>query len=282
MADATDELDAVADALYGVTPGEFTAARNARAAQAAGALARSIKGLRKPSVAAWAVNLLVRDGQLGEAVELSRALHEAQDDLDAAELAKLGRQRRALVAGLARSAAALAKDAGSPLSRTVVEEVERTINAAIVDESAGAAVLTGRLVRTVSADRTDDAELADAVAGSVPGVAARPEPSRDDLAARRARKAAEAAVREADRAATEAERELARLQAKLDKARERADLLHERVEEIRADLTRVQRDAEAADAELERREDERADAATRAKAAAKDADRARAALEEDR
>lgn len=281
MADATgSRLDAVADALYVLPPAEFTAARNARAAAETGELATRIKALRKPSVAAWAVNLLVRDGQLAEAVELSQALHEAQDDLDAAELGKLGRQRRALVAGLARRAAALAGDAGTALSRAVVDEVEVTVNAAIVDAAAGAAILTGRLVRTVHADGTDPAELADAVAGSVPGVADRPAPARDDLAARRARKAAEAAARDADRAASEAEREAARVEAKLTKARERADLLRERLDDLRAELARIERDADAADDTVGRLEEESAQARVRAKTTVREAERARAALED--
>lgn len=277
MADAAArDLDAVADALYALAPGDFTAARNDRAAAADRALGARIKRLRKPSVAAWAVNLLVRDGQLAEAVELSHALHEAQDDLDAAELAALGRQRRALVAGLARRAGELARDAGTPLSRAVIDDVERTVNAAIVDEAVSAAVLTGRLVRTVHAGETD--ELADAVAGSIPGVPERPAPARDDLAARRARKAAEAAAREAERAASEAGRLLARADAALTKARERADLLHERVDDLRAELARVSRDADAADGDVERRERERADAADAARAAERDAQRARDAV----
>ncbi|KAA9149810.1 transposase [Microbacterium lushaniae] len=280
MADAAGEdLDAAADALYSLPPGEFTAARNDRAASATGALAKQIKALRKPSVAAWAVNLLVRDGQLTDAVELSQALHEAQDDLDAPELAKLGRQRRALVAGLARRAAALAEEAGTPLSRAVLEEVEVTINAAIVDAAAAAAILTGRLVRTVHADGMEPAEIADAVAGSVPGAPDRPAPARDDLAARRARKAAEAAAREADRAASEADRNAARLEEKLAKARERADLLHERVDDLRAELERIERDADAADEKVANLEGEHTDARDRAKAAARAAERARAALE---
>ncbi|MFZ8420371.1 hypothetical protein ACO1MI_13740, partial [Staphylococcus aureus] len=89
-------------------------ARNARAEEVGGTVGRRIAKLRKPTLAAWAVNLLARDGQLGEAVELSQALREAQDDADAAEMTRLGRQRRQLVAALARRAADLAAEAGAP------------------------------------------------------------------------------------------------------------------------------------------------------------------------
>ncbi|MFD1340378.1 transposase, partial [Microbacterium lemovicicum] len=169
--DATGDdaaLDEIAAELYALPPEGFTAARNGRASSAPRALAARVKALRKPSVAAWAVDLLARQGQLAEAVELSAALREAQDDLDAAELAALGRQRRALVGALAAEAVRLADEQGVSVSSAAREEVEKTINAAVVDAAAAAAVLTGRLVRTLEPGGTDEATLAEAVGGSLP------------------------------------------------------------------------------------------------------------------
>lgn len=58
------DIDDVADELYAVLPAEFTATRDdrARAARRAGdrELARRISTLRKPTLGAWAANLLVR------------------------------------------------------------------------------------------------------------------------------------------------------------------------------------------------------------------------------
>ena len=58
------DLDAAVDELYGLAPEEFLARRTALAATAKRAgdvgLARQITALRKPTVAAWAVNLLAR------------------------------------------------------------------------------------------------------------------------------------------------------------------------------------------------------------------------------
>ena len=56
-----DELTAIADALYAGPADSFTEMRN-QAAKGVGdkALAAQVKKLKKPSVAAWAVNLLVR------------------------------------------------------------------------------------------------------------------------------------------------------------------------------------------------------------------------------
>ena len=271
------DLDAIAAELYVLPPAEFTAARNARAGMADRSIAAQVRGLRKPTVAAWTVNLLARGGQLGEALELSAALREAQEDLDAAELSRLGRQRRALVAALATQATGLAKDAGVTVSAAARDDVEKTINAAVMDAAAAAAVMTGRLVTPLEAGAFEEADLADAVGGSLPGVDA-PRP-RDDLAERRARKAAEKAAREAERLANEAERELARIDAQRTKLQERVDHVSERIDDLRRDLERLEQEHAKAQAALGQVEEERGAAASRARSAAKDAQRARDALE---
>ncbi|WP_442574656.1 transposase [Microbacterium sp. F51-2R] len=278
---APDELDAIAVELYALPPSEFTAARNARAAASDRPLGARIKKLPKPAVAAWAVSLLGREGQLGDALDLAGALREAQDDLDAAELSRLGGQRRALVAALSKQAVALAGERGVTVGAAARDDVEKTINAAVMDAAAAAAVMTGRLVRPLEATGFEHVDLADALGGSAPdGSAAPPPASRDDLAERRARKEAEKAAREAERAESEAERELARIEGRLTKARDRADHLHERLDELRAEVARFERDAADADAEVERIDGQREDAASVARSAGKTADRARAALEE--
>lgn len=256
-------LDAAAAELLSLPPADFTRARNERVAAETGALARGIRGLRKPTVAAWAVNLLSHDAAFREALELAGALREAQDDLDAAELARLGKQRRALVAALARRAADLARDADVTLAAGARDEVERTVNAAIVDPVAGAVVAAGRLLRPLDPGAVTPDDLAERVAGSVPGAIEPPAAARDDLAERRARREAEKRRREAERAASEARRELARVEGKTATAREKADRLHERVDDLRRDLARVVDEAEAADAavdELERQAREARDA----------------------
>jgi hypothetical protein len=272
-------VDEVAAALYRLPPDAFTAARDEQAATADAADAAWIKALRKPVVAAWAVNLLVGDGQLAEAVELAAALREAQDDLDAAELRRLGSQRQQLVASLAKRAAVLAEEAGHPLAAPAREAVAQTINAAVMDERAAAVVLTGRLRKPLDAGSLDDLDAADVLAGSPPSATAeRAASDPDELAVRRVRKAAERAARDAERAATAAARERSSAEAAERKAREHADLLHERIAEVRAQLERLTSDAAAADAELARREERLREAASAAKAAVNEAQRARDAV----
>lgn len=280
---APDDLDAIAVELYALPPAEFTAARNGRAGALPRELGILVKRLPKPSVAAWAVSLLARDGQLGDALELAAALREAQDDLDAAELKGLSAQRRSLVAALSKQAVALAGERGVTVSAATRDDVDKTINAAVMDAGAAAAVMSGRLVRALEATGFDGVDLTDAVGGSAPdGIPALPAPSRDDLAERRARKAAEKAAREAERAASEAQRELARVEARLGKARERADHVRERLDDLRAEVARLEADGAAADAEVARLDGERTDAASVAHTAERAADAARAALDSPR
>ncbi len=279
MADADEQLDAIAAELYALAPAKFTTARNARAGLVAPALAKRVKALRKPTLSAWAVNLLARDGQLADAIELSAALREAQDDLDAAELARLGKQRRQLVAALAKQAVGLAEEEGGTLSAAAREDVATTINAAVMDAAAAAAVLTARLVKPLEAGDIEPAALADAVGGSLPDAIPAP-PPRDDLADRRARKAAEKAAREAERLANEAERELARVDARREKAQERVDHVRERIDDLRRDLAALEADEQAAAAKLEAVERERADAAARAREAAKESERRQRTLDD--
>jgi hypothetical protein len=284
-ADASDDpdsarLDQIARELYALPPDDFTAARNARAGASDRSLAARIKALRKPTASAWAVDLLAREGQLAEALELAGALREAQDDLDGAELARLSRQRRALVAALASQAAGLAEDRGVTISAAARADVEKTINAAVMDAAAAAAVMTGRLVRPLEATGFEAVDVSDAVGGSLPGVPDQPPPSRADLAERRARKAAEKALREAERAAGEADRELAKIEGRLAKVRERGDHLAERIDDLRDELARLEADAGKVAREVDGLEEERTDAAARARAAQREADKARSALPE--
>ena len=116
-----DELTAIADALYAGPADAFTDARN-RAAKDVGDkdLAAQIKKLKKPSVAAWAVNLLVRreSEQIDSVLGLADQLRAAAEALDGDELRALTRQRRQLTTALASSARSLAKDAGVQADRS--------------------------------------------------------------------------------------------------------------------------------------------------------------------
>ncbi|RLK52608.1 transposase [Microbacterium telephonicum] len=276
--DAPGALDDIVVELYAVPPAEFTAARTARAAESDADLAAEIRSIRKPVVAAWAVDLLAREGMLGDAIALAADLREAQEGLDAAELSRLGRQRRQLVAALAGQAVSLADERGVAVSAAARTDIEQTLNAAMIDADAAAAVLSGRLAKPISATGLGDVDLTDALAGSVPAGAA-PAPPPDDLAERRARKVAEKVVREAEREAEGAERERARADARRDREQARLDDVRERVDALRRDLERAEADASDAEERLADAARAAKAAATAARAATKKAAAARAALD---
>lgn len=273
------DLTAIANDLYALPPGEFTAERNRRA-KGAGPLAGEVRELPKPSSAAWGVNVFARHraDELAQLIELGQLLREAQDEADRDSVQQLGKQRRALVAAMAREAADIAKQSGAPVSAAAVGEIMQTLQAAMSDSDAAAAVASGRLVRALSSDGLEPVDLEGAVAGLLEGVVLPVRAAPIDLAAKRrevaARKAEDAARENADAAAA-----LVAARSTADAAAVRHAELEAEIDELRQQLEDVQREESAARRDAATRSRE-ADTAQRAgdRAAAR-AEEARAALE---
>ncbi|MGD8193747.1 hypothetical protein ACEXQB_004550 [Herbiconiux sp. P18] len=172
------ELEQVAAELYALSPAEFTAARNARAAEATASgdreLAAGIRGLAKPSVAAWAVNALVRHrgDDVSALLDVGERMRDATESHDRESMRQLGRDRQQLLAAAARAARGLGEELGVAVSESAAVEVQQTLQAAVVDASAAAAVRSGLLVRTFESSGLDPVDLAGAVA--IPDAAPRP------------------------------------------------------------------------------------------------------------
>ncbi|QCR42756.1 hypothetical protein C1N91_03580 [Curtobacterium sp. SGAir0471] len=150
-----------------VAPADFVRERTARQRSVRKddrALATRIGGLRKPAPAAWVIDLLAHDGSLDEAVELGPAIRQAQADADPDEIGRLRRQRSEVVAALAQAGADLASDAGHPVTPAVLDQVRATIEAAMADPHAGAAVRSGLLVRPLESAGFDAVDLDGALA----------------------------------------------------------------------------------------------------------------------
>jgi hypothetical protein len=277
-------LEDIARELYAVPPGDFTAARTARAAEVKlrdPALARSIGTLKRASVPAWVVGQLVRHraDDIEQALALAVQMRDAQDELDAAAMSELTTARRRLTAALARQGASIAKEKGVPVSPAALDEVSQTLQAAMTDEAAAAALLSGRLVRALQTVGFDAVDLSGAVAGGEAEIRQRPKAGHDDLAKRRARRAAEKALRDAEQAATQTAREVARLDTQLRNARERADSLIETRDGLERELARVLKQLEEVQSEEHRLADERRAAAAAVEAAETAKEAAQEALE---
>ena len=264
-------LAQVADELYALAPTEFRTARDERARQARvdgdADLAEAVKKLRRPTVSAWLVNLLVREapGQIRELLELGESLREAQQALAADRLRDLSAQRRQLVTALTQEAKRLAADASQSLSAQVERDVQDTLEAALADSGIADAVGSGRLTRALSyAGLGEGVGVDDAVAVWAAPAELQAAPSRDrehggqaapatrDTRQRRAapRPAREAAGR-GRRTAAEAERDRQETQAAQRERRqvEAAERERRRAEEAQRDLREAGQDArEAQDA----------------------------------
>jgi hypothetical protein len=168
----------IAATLYALPLEEFVGARTAAAkiaaVEAGRSLAAEVRGLPKPSVAAWAVNMLAlhRPDAVSQLTELGQLMRTAQADLDASALRGLAQERRLLLASVMETVRTVAEEQGRRISDSIANEVEQTLRAATVDEGAAAAVRTGQLLRGLSADGVDLVDLHDALA--VPSFLARP------------------------------------------------------------------------------------------------------------
>jgi hypothetical protein len=250
-------------------------------------LATAILALRKPSVAAWALNVLAahQPTALDELEQLGASLATAQSAGDAAALRSLGADRRALVARLVDTTVAAAAEEGATLSPTVVETVRQSLQAASADADLVAQLSSGRLTDAPTSSgsgwggvvggpgaRRDD----DAQATSERDRQTQDDPAEADDRRRRLLARLDAAEREAGTAEGASEEANSLLD---DAAARRAGLLRDRedlarrLEELDAELTDAAR-------ELARRQRE-ADRAQRSlDAAHEETERLRAALDE--
>lgn len=252
------ELDAVADELYGLRPGEFTAARDRRAKEARAAgdrdLAERIHRLRRPTTAAWAGNLLVREQheEVEALLRLGESLRQAHQELDGEQLRQLSAEQLRVISALGRQAQQLAADAGQRIGESARREVEQTLHAALADPEAGREWARGRLTASLDAPAGFPAP-----SGRQPAPAPRKTRGRDtDDRAREAEREARARAGERDAARREA-----------DAAEDRRRTAQERTGELRRALEEAEREERQAGEEA-RKAQQRLDRAERAVEAA--------------
>jgi hypothetical protein len=152
----TGLVEQAAEELYGLLPGEFTRARDARAKQLRGQgereAAAAVKALKRPTVAAWALNQLSRRraDELGELLAAGEQLRSAQEELlgggERSAFQDAAAKERALVAKLSADATAVASEAGERAGG-LREKVSETLHAAALDEETAEELRAGRLVR---------------------------------------------------------------------------------------------------------------------------------------
>jgi hypothetical protein len=249
-------------ALYGLPLGEFTGGRDAlaRRLRAAGESERAaaVRGLRKPSLAAWALNTLsrLRPGELGDLLAAGEEAERAQaaalsgrggaPELQAAQTALRRHGQR-----LADEAAEILVKDGHAAREEILARVRAALEATAVSEEGRDALRAG--VFTAEPEPAGFGVIARLSPGRPPSPKVIPDPARDAVRAirdeirllRGQRLAQERAARKASRVAAAKEREAA-------EARLRADEEHENAERTRAAEEDAEKRLARAEAELRR------------------------------
>lgn len=221
MADPGDEL-------FEVTPGEFTARRNALAKElkerADDEGARRVAALKRPTLAVWAVNQLGRrHGDLvAELIAVQRTLGEAAAP---AELHEGSVRRRRLVGDLTDRARALLEEAELSASDQTVERI-RSMLLAINSPGEEELLRAGRFEREPEAGGFEDA-----FAGMALDEVPEQETAIDETARREAEELA-AAAREARAAANKLARAATKLRVEADAAESEARAAERRADEL--------------------------------------------------
>jgi hypothetical protein len=270
--EATDPsaLAAALSTLYAAPPEDFMAERTrlVAAAKADGdpALAKEIGTLRKPSLAAWAVNLLAREAPdlVDGLVDLGGRMRAAQGRLDTDTLTSLRPERDQLLEEVVRTTVQLVADAGRTCSPAAQQDVRATAIAALADEQAMTAMASGQLARPLSYSGFGEVDLSEAVVRTTSGAILSVLPGGGSSPVRTHR-GGPAGARQLDRARGErdedaegqdtedeapdeeqleaaldtAERQLSAAEAEVTRARERAEETRERLVVVERQLTKA-------------------------------------------
>jgi hypothetical protein len=264
--------------LYGLPLEEFTPARDALAKElkAAGQKdeAADVKRLRKPSLAAWALNRVARDhpDAIDQLREAGGDLRAAQDEAmsgDAGRLRDTGRALAAEIDRVSALAAEVLQSAGRPVTAAQQEKLASTLRTAAIDDEAGEVLNRGVLVddleptgfSLLGAGPSLDAPARPS--GKTPGKTSQDGDGRKPLpGAERPAKKPKAGKQELE-AVDAARRELRRCDAEAEMAATRAKRRAERAETAAKRAAEAQREAEEARAAAEEAAGE-AEAARRA------------------
>ena len=235
------DVEAELDRLYSLPLDEFTAARNAIAAEAKKSgedvVAGNVKKLAKPSVAAWTLNQIARRSpeQIEELYSVRASLESAGS---AKELRSLTAARREAIAGLTDLARDVLEGSAHGVSHATLEKVSQALLLGGTDEEREL-LRRGRLTREPTGSDLDAFGLS--VASEEEGAAPAARPLKVQREIDRLRREAERLQQEAAR--LEQEATFAARQAEI--AREKADSAFSAAEAAKRTLSEAEAGAEA-------------------------------------
>jgi hypothetical protein len=152
-----DALAGEIDRLYALPLEEFTGERDDLAKRLRkdgdADAAVAVKELKKPSVAAWAVNQVQRDrpDEVRELIDVTDELHRVYKKLSSAgareRLEEAAEMQRKLIRSLVRCASQLLEAGGHAPSDATLQKVADTLRAAALDEAVREQLARGRVVK---------------------------------------------------------------------------------------------------------------------------------------
>lgn len=124
--------------------------------------------LRKPTVAAWAINHAVRSdpSDLSEFLRFAQDMRDAQTALDGNAMRALSAERAGVLSRVEARVRERAAEAGQPLSAAVLEEVRASLIAAIADPRAQEALVCGCLTKPLSYAGLGEVDVRQSVAAN--------------------------------------------------------------------------------------------------------------------
>ena len=228
------------DRLYDLPLADFTAARDRLAAELRDRGDREgraeVKKLRRPTLAAWVVNQLVRHhrGDVQQVLSVGDEVRAAQRGrLSAGAIREITLRRRRAIDRVLDVAEEVLTEADHAAGRSTLDRVGETMMAATVDEDSAEAVRAGRLGREL-APATGFESLVGQI--TVPAKRASKADRQTRERAQRAKDQAQEAeekAKEADREARRLEQQAEQIQRDAGRARRRADRAAERARELK-------------------------------------------------
>jgi hypothetical protein len=272
------DVDAAVIELYGLAPEDFTAARNQLATTAKDAgderAGTTLKALRKPTLAAWLANQLVRTDPAGidDLTTLGEQLQSAHLSGDGARVRELTRVRRHLVRSLVKTARTHAESLGRPVSEQAAVKLTETLEAALVDRGAAQLLRTGQLTSAmrhvgfgVVDEAGDPAQLAPLKPRVVRTKTPKPTPPKPPRAAEKRKPAVDQTLQrrraelrtladEAEAEYVDAEAQRAEAESQLDANQHQIADLETRIEQLTEELEQAREQLRLARREVARKQ----------------------------
>ncbi|HYZ90757.1 MAG TPA: hypothetical protein VFA34_00015 [Actinomycetota bacterium] len=252
------DVDEALDRLYAAPLDEFTATRNALAKEL-GKDGAQIKSLKKPNLAAWALNQLSRRhaSELQELFEATHAVRLAQRRVlsggKASALREATETRGRVVTKLTTLAGEILTNSGHAAAPATLSAITSSFIAIASGEEAAEALRTGRLTRELHA--SSDTGFAEGGGLTLVGSEAEEETEEDMAGRAKALRAAVNDAREraqaASKAVREAEQEVAERVRESDEADRAAKAAREAAEFARRAVEARRTESEEAETALE-------------------------------